>query len=176
MKTLQLFLALLLTTEAFAATAPVTWDELCYLLEAKRESKVFHEFSRECGLHEFGKRDGNYSGRDGIIVTCAGNDIVAVGVRVSLCTLKLPFGLEKEDNLYSAARKLGISPTEDQKNRAKEYLKVIDRQHRVVLDFMDGRLFTVWKQRANKPPLQTPASGTPAAGTPVAPPAGATGR
>ena len=125
---------------------------------------------------QFGKRDGNYSGRDGIKVTCAGDDIVPVGVRVSLCTLNLPFGLEKEDDLYSAARKLGISPTEDQKNRAKEYLKVIDRQHRVVLDFMDGRLFTVWKQRANKPPLQTPASGTPAAGTPVAPPAGATGR
>jgi hypothetical protein len=83
------------------------------------------------------------------------------------CSFRLAW--QKEDDLYSAARKLGISPTEDQRNRAKEYLKVIDRQHRVVLDFLDGRLFTVWKQRANKLLLPTPASGTPAASAPVAP-------
>jgi hypothetical protein len=169
MKTLRLFLALLLTTEVVAATAPATWEQLCHLLEVKRDSKVFHEFSSEFALQEFGMRDGNYKGRDGIIVTCAGDDVVAVGVRVSLSTLQLPFGLAKEDDLYAAARKLGISPTEDQRNRAKEYLKVIDRQHRVVLDFLDGRLFTVWKQKANKLPLPTPASGTPAASAPVAP-------
>ena len=157
MKILSLFVALLLTTGAFAATAPVTWDELCHLLEAKRDSKVFHGFSGEHGLQEFGKRDGNYKSPDGIIVTCAGDEVVAVGVRVPLCTLQLPFGLAKEDDLFSAARKLGLSLTEDQKRKANEYLKVTDRQHRMVLDFLDGRLFTVWKQRANKLPPPPPA-------------------
>jgi hypothetical protein len=155
MKTLRRLLALLLTTGAVAAAAPVTWAGLCSLLEVKRGSKAFHEFSSECELHEFGKRDGNYSGRDGIIVTCSGDDIIAVGVTVPRCALMLPFGLEKEDDLDSAVRKLGIAPTADQKRRAKEYLKVIDRQHGVVLDFLDGRLFTVWKQRENKLPRPT---------------------
>ena len=150
MKLRLLALLALLFAGAAVAAEPTTWDQLCYLLEVKKESKVFRQFSRECGLQEFGKREGSFSGREGIFVNCIGDDIVIVGVRVSVSTMKLPFRLKKDDDLFSAAQKVGFTPTDEQKNRAKEYLEVIVFKHSHVLYFKDGRLFEVWKRKANQ--------------------------
>jgi hypothetical protein len=143
-------LVLLFTAQAVAAAEPTTWQQLCSLLDVKRESKAFHQFSSESGLQAFGKRDGNYSGSDGIVVNCVGDDIVFVGVHVSESTMKLPFGLKDKDDLISAALKLGVSPTDAQKRKAQEYLELIVPKHRLVLSFIAGRLFQVGKRGANR--------------------------
>ena len=152
-------LALLFTAQGHAAAESTTWQQLCFLLDVKRASKAFHQFSSECGLQAFGKRDGNYSGRDGIYVNCVGDDVIYVGVRVSESTMKLPFGLSEKDDLVSAARKLGVSPTEEQKEKAQEYLEWIVPRHQLVLQFIDGRLSKVGKKRVNQLSSGTPPEG-----------------
>ena len=143
-------LALLFIAQGYAAAESTTWQQLCFLLDVKRESKAFHQFSSECGLQAFGKRDGNYSGRDGIYVNCVGDDVIYVGVRVSESTMKLPFGLSEKDDIVSATRKLGVAPTEEQTEKAQEYLELLVPRHQLVLQFMDGRLSKVGKKRANQ--------------------------
>jgi len=150
MRLRPLVLALLFTAQAVAAAEATTWEQLCSLLEVKRESKEFRQFSRECGLQAFGKRDGNYSNREGILVNCVGDEIIAVGVRVAAGTMQLPFGLNEKDDLFSAARKLGFSPTDEQKGKAQKYLEVRVPPHGLVLTFMDGRLCKVGKRRAKQ--------------------------
>jgi hypothetical protein len=156
-------LVLLFTAQGYAAAESATWEQLCLLLDVKRESMVFHQFSSEYGLQAFGKRDGNYRGRDGIYVNCVGDHIIYVGIRVSESAMKLPFGLNERDDLVSATRKLGVTPTDEQKENAQEYLELIVPQHQLVLQFIEGRLSKVGKKRVNQASQSTTPATTPPA-------------
>jgi len=149
MKYCRYFFVLLVVGQFAAAAKPVTWTELSYLQTVKRESKVFRQFRAEYELEESEKGPGgNFHGRDGITVICEGDDIVIVGVCISESSLKLPFGLTKEDDLFSGSRKLGITPTEGQKAKAKGYLEVLIPNCGLVLFFEGGHLTDLWMETA----------------------------
>jgi hypothetical protein len=166
-------LFVLASVQVSGAAEPITWTQLCSILEVRRDSEAFRQFCGEYGLQPFGKRDGNYSGREGIYVNCLGDKIIYVGVHVSESRIDLPFGLGKSDDLVSATRKLGFSPSKIQQEKAQEFLDLVIPTHQIALQFVAGRLSRVGASRANKPPLPIPASDTPAADAPAAPPGGA---
>src|SRR5262245_40326175 len=80
MKSLLILFSVLNCGELLAEPAKFpTWNELCYLLEVKKESKVFREFCRHWGVHEFSKGKDSFGGPGGVMINCAGDTVVIVG-------------------------------------------------------------------------------------------------
>jgi hypothetical protein len=162
MKAFLILFLVLNCGEVLAAPAKFpTWNEICYLLEVKKESKVFREFCRHWQVQEFHKRKGSFSGPGGVMINCAGDDVVIVGVRVAANSIALPFNLKPEDDPISASMKVGFALSTEQKKKDKwDYLEVIDSKHGLVLYFMNGHLFEVWKENPNKAAAAKPAGAS----------------